>query len=197
MAFTPKDWQDSPTATTPISAAALEDMETRLSAYTDAAVAAPTLKRTVLNMAGTQAVPSPMSGAVKAQWDTGRENAYGWWAGGTSGDITVSDTGLYMVTVCPSWNPQSSTGVRAYHLQVAPLGNNTNAVMLTAHHDQPAVYNGCYPFSWMGSLTATDVLSVWIYHEAGATLNWGGANRPLTSGGSSKNCEICVTKLGS
>ena len=35
MPFTPKDWHDSPTADTPISAVALEDMETRLSAYTD------------------------------------------------------------------------------------------------------------------------------------------------------------------
>lgn len=34
MAFTPKDWQDSPSTSTPISAAALEDMETRLAAYT-------------------------------------------------------------------------------------------------------------------------------------------------------------------
>lgn len=39
MAFTVKDWQDAPSATTPISAAALEDMETRLSAYTDSTTA--------------------------------------------------------------------------------------------------------------------------------------------------------------
>jgi hypothetical protein len=36
--FTVKDWKDAPDATTPLSAAALEDMETRLSAYTDASV---------------------------------------------------------------------------------------------------------------------------------------------------------------
>lgn len=37
MAFTPKDWHDYPTQTdTPLTAAALEDMETRLSDYTDA-----------------------------------------------------------------------------------------------------------------------------------------------------------------
>lgn len=33
--FTPKDWRDSPDLSTPITAAALEDMETRLSAYSD------------------------------------------------------------------------------------------------------------------------------------------------------------------
>lgn len=35
MAFTPKSWQNAPNATTPLSAAALIDLETRLSAYTD------------------------------------------------------------------------------------------------------------------------------------------------------------------
>lgn len=35
MAFTIKDWQNLPSTTTPISAEALEDMETRLSAYSD------------------------------------------------------------------------------------------------------------------------------------------------------------------
>lgn len=35
MAFTPKDWKDSPDATTPITAAALEDLETRVTDYTD------------------------------------------------------------------------------------------------------------------------------------------------------------------
>lgn len=35
MPFTTKDWRDSPDLTTPITAAALEDMETRLAAYTD------------------------------------------------------------------------------------------------------------------------------------------------------------------
>lgn len=35
MAFTTKDWKDAPNASTPISAAALEDMETRLSNYSD------------------------------------------------------------------------------------------------------------------------------------------------------------------
>lgn len=36
MPFTPKDWKDYPDTTTPINAAALEDLETRLSNYTDA-----------------------------------------------------------------------------------------------------------------------------------------------------------------
>lgn len=35
MPFTPKDWRDAPDVTTPITAAALEDIEIRLAAYTD------------------------------------------------------------------------------------------------------------------------------------------------------------------
>ncbi len=36
MTFTPKDWKDSPDTSTPLTAAALEDLETRLATYTDA-----------------------------------------------------------------------------------------------------------------------------------------------------------------
>lgn len=35
MAFTPKDWQNTPSATTPLSATALEDLETRVTDYAD------------------------------------------------------------------------------------------------------------------------------------------------------------------
>ena len=35
MPFSVKDWRDSPDTTTPLNAAALEDMETRLSGYSD------------------------------------------------------------------------------------------------------------------------------------------------------------------
>lgn len=41
MTFTPKNWQDYALGATPIDAAALEDMESRLAAYTDAVNAAP------------------------------------------------------------------------------------------------------------------------------------------------------------
>jgi hypothetical protein len=40
MAFGPKPWKDKPDGTTPISAAGLIDLETRLAAYTDAEAAA-------------------------------------------------------------------------------------------------------------------------------------------------------------
>jgi hypothetical protein len=35
MAFTPKDWKDAPDHSTPLSAAALEDLEARVAAYAD------------------------------------------------------------------------------------------------------------------------------------------------------------------
>jgi hypothetical protein len=40
MAYTVKDWRNEPDHSTPINAPALEDMETRLSAYTDGQVSA-------------------------------------------------------------------------------------------------------------------------------------------------------------
>jgi lysophospholipase L1-like esterase len=40
MTFTPKNWQDAPSTATPITAAALEDIETRLAGYTDEQLAA-------------------------------------------------------------------------------------------------------------------------------------------------------------
>lgn len=39
MPFTPKNWIDAPNTSTPISAAALEDVETRLAAYADSLLA--------------------------------------------------------------------------------------------------------------------------------------------------------------
>lgn len=40
MAITVKDWRDVPDTTTPLNAVALEDLETRMGAYTDAQIAA-------------------------------------------------------------------------------------------------------------------------------------------------------------
>ena len=37
MPFTPKNWQDTPSTATPITAAALEDLEARVTDYTDTA----------------------------------------------------------------------------------------------------------------------------------------------------------------
>lgn len=48
MSFTPKDWKDSPDATTPISASALEDLETRVTGYADTVAAAVSAALTAL-----------------------------------------------------------------------------------------------------------------------------------------------------
>lgn len=175
-----------------LNATNLNSLQDGLGAYAEA----PTLKRTILNNSGgTQAVTSGAA-AVKATWDVEREDTLAAWTSGAAGDIVIPEAGYYFVTICPAWLEQNSTGVRAYHLQVDPLGVSANAVMLSAMHNSPNIYNGCTPFSWAGTLAATDVLSLWVYHEAGTTLHWGGASRPLTSGGTSKNCEISVTKIG-
>jgi len=58
MPFTPKDWKDLPDVTTPLSAAALEDMETRLAAYTDTRVDAEAATRASANTAQDSVIES-------------------------------------------------------------------------------------------------------------------------------------------
>lgn len=58
MSFTPKVWEDSPNTTTPLDAAAMDDLETRLSGYTDTALSG-LVKVTSITANGTT-----LSGAV-------------------------------------------------------------------------------------------------------------------------------------
>lgn len=65
MTFTPKNWVDFPGTSTPITAAALEDLETRLSDYTDAEL---------LALAATVATDSELATAIAAE-ATSRDTA--------------------------------------------------------------------------------------------------------------------------
>lgn len=151
------------------------------------------MKRTILNMAGTQPLLAGAP-AVKLCWDTEREDSLGAWSRSAPCDIVIPTTGCYLVTVCPAWTPQASGGVRATHLQRAPGGHEDAAVMLAAEHDE-STYNGCHPYSWAGTAWAGDVLSVWGYQEGGS-YGWGGSNRPPVSAGQSRNCELAIIQLG-
>jgi hypothetical protein len=68
MPFTVKDWKDSPDSSTPISAVALEDMETRLSAYTDLVNGKKTIIATTQSLTstsyGTMTTPDQVTGIV-------------------------------------------------------------------------------------------------------------------------------------
>jgi hypothetical protein len=78
VTFTIRDWRDAPDASTPITAAALEDLETRLSAYTDALSADPRIPTQAENdaLAGTNGAPS-----------------------GTNAFVTNSDPRLFAISV--------------------------------------------------------------------------------------------------
>lgn len=62
MAFGPKPWKDKPDGTTPISAAALIDLETRLGNYSDSLILMPSV---------TSLPPSPTDGQQVDYWPSG------------------------------------------------------------------------------------------------------------------------------
>jgi hypothetical protein len=66
MTFTPKDWRNKPDLTTPLSATALEDLETRLAAYTDSQVGGGGIPNTVVQ---TDSGAAPQVDHVSAEVD--------------------------------------------------------------------------------------------------------------------------------
>jgi hypothetical protein len=104
MAFTVKNWQDSPSTATPLSATALEDMEDRLSDYTDTELA-PVALRT-----------AGMIRNVAEPW-------YGDWTtiGNTGGSIGFAGT--------PTAAPSTTVGTGGVTL---PLTNGTVPITDTA-----------------------------------------------------------------
>lgn len=128
MPFTPKNWENAPSATTPISAEALENLETRLSDYTD------------------DRVDPGESGVFNVV-------AYGWTVGGTAaangtasvaalaaaaaaggGDVVYPVDGSYDTTIAPA------EGVRVVGRGGLPLLTaTTSATKLTKTGTGPAV----------------------------------------------------------
>ena len=76
MPFTPKAWQDSPNTTTPLSAAALTDLETRLSGYAD----------TIGGYVAPQAPPASASRKMLTTFQSGWTKTTG------NGTLTLLDT---------------------------------------------------------------------------------------------------------
>jgi hypothetical protein len=72
VTLTVKDWRDSPDSTTPLSATALEDLETRMGAYADTAATAQPIWRPSYNnlliatspVTSIDAIPSPTAGVL-------------------------------------------------------------------------------------------------------------------------------------
>lgn len=128
MSFTIKDWQNSPAATTPLSAEALEDMETRLSNYSDSAAA------TVVDTHSTT------DGAHAAT------------------AITVTPTGLISATNVQTALVEVATeaaGAQSGLVDLSPqadgLGLITGAVAVNAAD----VYDGMYAAKLSGNATIT------------------------------------------
>lgn len=74
MTFTPKNWENSPSTATPINEEALEDVETRLSDYTDAQVAAEAAARTAADGALAPLASPALTGNPTAPTQTAGNN---------------------------------------------------------------------------------------------------------------------------
>lgn len=68
MSFTPKDWKNFPDTTTPISAAALEDLEARLAAYVDASTGGGGANTKGVVLHGTNASAARPTGYLSIEW---------------------------------------------------------------------------------------------------------------------------------
>ena len=76
MAFTVKDWQDAPSTSTPISAAALEDMETRLATYTGRRVGYLSLEDEGCDMTGATDSGPAFAAAIATATAQGKQLAH-------------------------------------------------------------------------------------------------------------------------
>jgi hypothetical protein len=88
MAFTVKNWEDSPSTTTPLSAAAMENLETRLGAYTDLLAAG---SAGVIVHNGT-AYPSRATGYASVIWIGPTPPTIGTSPNAVNGDLWVDTT---------------------------------------------------------------------------------------------------------
>lgn len=116
MPFTVKDWKDSPDASTPVSAASLEDLETRVTTYTDLAKGAFSASRTA-------AVSLTTGSVVPYDTDSGtdRFDIAGWFDVTTQvGRYTPQTAGYYDF----SWSVEPSAALAADVYWVASLRKN-------------------------------------------------------------------------
>lgn len=120
MTFTPKDWRDQPDHTTPITAAALEDLEQRLGDYSDTQPGAP-------GPAGPPGVGANWLGV----WSSGTTYALGDGVTGSDGHnyISLQNTNLNHNPTTPSptwWSPIGATyagyGSTFVNVKDAPYG---------------------------------------------------------------------------
>jgi len=160
MAFGPKPWKDKPDGTTPISAAAMIDLETRLSNYSDLVGPAANVR-----LAADQSIPNGVT--MPVSWGVVAYDTDGMWSAAKPARLTVSRAGLYLVT----GNLRYATGTgprmaRLYRNEVGVASQfwSTNAstaseVLVTAHV----------------SCVAGDYFHLSAFQQSGAALNIGDA----------------------
>jgi hypothetical protein len=192
MAYTPKDWRDAPDTSTPITAAALEDMETRLAAYSDssrtvpavtapahlrrwaAAVSEATFTPAVINLVGDELTVGVGSDGNAAASLPGSDPTYR--STGLAGQLrTLFGQDYYGVTGDGIWNvTDSRVSLAGGAVADTASGPNHGAVKLAAA-GQSVTY----------SLPACPDFEIWLWDGGTGTITFtvdGGAPTSLPAG---------------
>jgi hypothetical protein len=153
---------------------------------------------TVVNRAAPQAITS--GSLTSVSWDSERQDDGGWFTLGTPDRITVTVTGVYIVTFNGSWSSGPATSFVAsdvffHHLERIRASDGIQEVLGAAQALDPHDASSA-SIAWCGVLLANDAIRIRVEQATGATQNFGGKNRvsgnPITD---SSNAELSVTRL--
>ncbi|MDQ3730324.1 MAG: hypothetical protein M3355_12135 [Actinomycetota bacterium] len=151
--FVPKSWENAPSTATPLSAAALIDLETRLTTYVDATCR---LTRTV-----AQSIPN--NTVTTLAWDSEREDSEGMHVAGST-DVVIVTPGLYML------NLQASFAANATSIRALYLYKGTTVVELT-NVDAASTGVTALTMSSTLRLVANDVVTAKVLQNSGGALD--------------------------
>lgn len=166
MAFTVKNWEDDPSTATPINAAALEDLETRVTDYTDQEV--PGAKGTRVYRTTSQSIPNATWTAIT--WEAEEYDDDGLWSSGSG--LTVVTAGLYVLSVTASF----AVGSGGVHRLLRILRDRSSVLTDLGQGGLAGVTIGAGAAIRMGvtvqgKLQVGDVVTVQAYHDRGSATN--------------------------
>ena len=152
---------------------------------------------TTVNKATSQSMSTAT--VTPVNWDFKRQDDGGWFTlGASTGNyIQVPTAGIYSVTIQISWVTAADTNTAhtySHHLQVNGTTDSfqSDGNVIAAKEVKIKKWDLANDMHWEGKLNAGDKLTVFVYQDTGASLGFGGWNRPATE---SANCEFSVRRV--